>query len=205
MTLQCTTVGATPIALDGSGSNDPDGDVLSYAWIGPFPEGGGTVTGANPTVTLPLGTYEIALTVNDGELSSQPYILQISITIGVAGLFNPMASLVPEGGLVNYPKNAFKQGRTIPLKLRMSCGATNLTNGDTSPPRIVALTRVGDAQSIPIVDIDSGSSNDNGSLFRFSGDQWIFNLSTTGISTGRYVITIEMSDGLRYEAGFDLR
>ncbi|MBU0484672.1 MAG: hypothetical protein KKB30_09180 [Proteobacteria bacterium] len=50
------------INLDGSASIDPDGDVLSYTWTGPF----GSVTGVSPTVSLPLGTNAITLSVDDG-------------------------------------------------------------------------------------------------------------------------------------------
>ena len=58
--------GGTSVTLDGSGSTDPDEDPLIYTWTGSFSEGGGTVTGANPAVTLPLGTHTINLVVDDG-------------------------------------------------------------------------------------------------------------------------------------------
>jgi hypothetical protein len=51
----------TNVSLDGSGSSDPDGDTLSFEWIGLF----GTVMGESPTVTLPPGTHIITLTVTD--------------------------------------------------------------------------------------------------------------------------------------------
>jgi hypothetical protein len=51
------------VALDGTCSSDPDNDPLTYTWTGPF----GTVTGPNPTATLPKGIHAITLTVDDGE------------------------------------------------------------------------------------------------------------------------------------------
>jgi hypothetical protein len=49
--------------LDGSGSTDPDGDPLTYAWSGAF----GSASGAQPAVNLGLGFYVIRLAVNDGK------------------------------------------------------------------------------------------------------------------------------------------
>jgi parallel beta-helix repeat protein len=57
--------GNIAVTLDGSGSSDPDGDTLSYAWSGGFGEG--FATGVNPTVTFnELGDFEVTLTVDDG-------------------------------------------------------------------------------------------------------------------------------------------
>jgi hypothetical protein len=55
----------TAIALNGSGSYDPDGgSIVSYTWLLPV---GGTLTGAKTTIRLSAGTYPIVLTVVDDE------------------------------------------------------------------------------------------------------------------------------------------
>ena len=64
-TVECTSPAGTPVTLDGSGSSDPDGAPLTFEWSGPFPEGGGLVTGVSPIVTLALGAHTITLTVED--------------------------------------------------------------------------------------------------------------------------------------------
>jgi hypothetical protein len=51
------------VTLDGSGSSDPDSDPLTYSWTWPP---NGSAGGRNPTVTLPLGTTTVTLTVSDG-------------------------------------------------------------------------------------------------------------------------------------------
>jgi len=62
-TTECAGTYGAAFALDGSGSSDPDGDLLTYTWAGPF----GTKTGETTTVTLPLGTHTVTLTVDDGK------------------------------------------------------------------------------------------------------------------------------------------
>lgn len=54
------------VTLDGSGSNDLDGDALAYNWTW----AGGSAEGATPTVTLPLGTTVVNLTVSDGKATA---------------------------------------------------------------------------------------------------------------------------------------
>jgi hypothetical protein len=63
------------VTLDGSGSTDPDGHALTYTWTGAF----GNATGVNPTVTLPLGTTAITLTVHDVEGESS--IDTVNVTV----------------------------------------------------------------------------------------------------------------------------
>jgi hypothetical protein len=63
------------VVLDGSGSSDPDGDALSYTWTGPF----GTATGVMPTVSLPLGSHTVTLTVDDGDGGTSTDTVQIEV------------------------------------------------------------------------------------------------------------------------------
>jgi len=54
--------GKEQVTLDGSGSKDPDGNIVSYVWT----EGGLQIAiGVKPTVTLSTGTHSITLKVTD--------------------------------------------------------------------------------------------------------------------------------------------
>jgi hypothetical protein len=65
-TVEATSPTGAFATLNGSGSSDPDGDVLTYNWAGPF----AAVGGVNPTVALPLGTHTLTLTVSDGKAAA---------------------------------------------------------------------------------------------------------------------------------------
>ena len=74
-TVKCSGPSGTSVTLNGSGSSDPDGDALSFTWTGPF----GTATGVTPTVTLPLGTHVITLTVTDSLGASSTDTVKVRI------------------------------------------------------------------------------------------------------------------------------
>ncbi|MEE9207639.1 MAG: PKD domain-containing protein [Gemmatimonadota bacterium] len=73
----------TVVTLDGTGSTDPDGDSLSYAWTvanGTFVNGT-TASSATAEVTFPgTGAYAVTLTVNDGNGGSNTASTTIPLT-----------------------------------------------------------------------------------------------------------------------------
>ena len=62
-TVQCTGGSSANATLNGAGSSDPDSDPLTYSWTW----SGGSATGVSPSVSFPLGTTAVTLTVDDGQ------------------------------------------------------------------------------------------------------------------------------------------
>jgi hypothetical protein len=66
--LECQGGGGATVHLDGSGSRDPDCDVITYAWTGPF----ASAAGRQPSVFAPLGSSTVSLVVSDPWSPSPP-------------------------------------------------------------------------------------------------------------------------------------
>jgi hypothetical protein len=98
--VECGGPDGAQVSLDGRRSSDPDGDLLTYVWTGPF----GTVTGAQPTVTLPLGTNTVTLVVRDDEAESPPdtVLIEVRDTLppGITAQAVPSVIWPPHGDLV---------------------------------------------------------------------------------------------------------
>jgi hypothetical protein len=126
--------------------------------------------------------------------------------VSVVGFGPPLAPLAAEGAPISWPDKAFKFGRTLPLKLQLLVNGAPLTDQEVKGPKIVEISRQGDSVlNLSTLDLNTGASNDNGLVFRFSDGSWVYNFNTQPLSTGRYLITIELWDGRRFQGGFELK
>ncbi len=64
--VEATSPAGAEVILNASGSSDPHDDPLTYYWTWNV----GSATGVTPTVVFPLGTTNVALTVNDGQFNA---------------------------------------------------------------------------------------------------------------------------------------
>jgi hypothetical protein len=73
--VECAGPAGAVVALDAAGSFDPNGDALTYDWSGPF----GIVSGPQPAVTVPLGTWAITLTVRDAHGAASSATVDVTV------------------------------------------------------------------------------------------------------------------------------
>src|SRR5690606_24167975 len=84
------------VTLNGSGSTDPDGEILTYSWS---VNGNEIATGVNPTVVLPVGstTVELTVTDDDGATDTDSVVIMINSPDNVA----PVADAGPHQTLTD--------------------------------------------------------------------------------------------------------
>ena len=141
-----------PVALDGSGSNDPDADLITFSWtLTGRPDGSaGALSGADtvaPTFVPDLpGAYEVELIVHDGFVTSAPDQVTVMVitaedfaetqaaeAINVAGPL-PATSVTTVGNqtaLVNFLKQAIaalQEGDIAEARLKLQ-NALERTDG----------------------------------------------------------------------------
>ena len=185
------TVG-TPVSFDGTGSNDPDGTIVSYEWD--FGDGG-TGTGATPTYTYAAaGNYTVSLTVTDDGGATDTATSTANIgagnappiadangpyngTAGIAVTFDGSASTDPDGTIVAYdwdfgdgntgtgvsPTNTYALAGTYTVTLTVTDDG-GLTDAATSTATIVA------APQDPIADPNGPYNGFEGQPVAFDGN-----------------------------------
>ena len=80
---------------------------------------------------------------------------------------------------------ANKSGSTIPIKLQLcDVGGANLSS-ESITLTVLGVVRLSDYAPGEVEDAGQANPDDN---FRFNGDRYHFNLKTTGLATGTYVL-----------------
>ena len=97
--------------------------------------------------------------------------------------------------------SVFKLGRTVPVKFALTGPSAGVNN---------AVARLYVAKFTDNVlgteeQADSTSAATTGNLFRYSDGQYIFNLSTDGLTAGTYQLRVDMGDGVPRLVNISLR
>jgi probable HAF family extracellular repeat protein len=82
------------VTLDGSDSNDPDGDALTYKWTWVVDANTYEANGVSPTIELPVGVHTIQLVVNDGVVDSLPDEVNITVVAPIQGKLSVMPCVI---------------------------------------------------------------------------------------------------------------
>lgn len=179
-TLNFTAVGA---------DQDLPAQTLSYNLVGAIPAGASINSGTGKFTWTPAAQqvgaiYTFEVQVTDGSLSAEE-----QISVGVAYTWSGFLQPVNSDG-----SSIFKLGRTVPLKFKL----TGASAGITSAVARLMIAKISDGVAGTEAAADSTSAATAGNLFRYdaASGQYIFNLSTVGLTQGTYQLRVDMGDGV---------
>jgi PKD repeat protein len=180
-----------PVSFDGTGSNDPDGSIVSYAWN--FGDGN-TGTGPTPSHTYASpGTFDVSLTVTDDAGAPSTCPTQANITAGnqlptcdAGGPYNGTAgqpvsfdgsnSSDSDGTIVTYAWN-FGDGSTgtgaTPSHTYAGAGTFNVsltvTDNDGGESSCGTTAEIAGTNQSPVCNAGGPYSGDVGESIAFDG------------------------------------
>jgi len=158
--------GDEQVTLDGSGSQDPDGTIVSYVWT----EGGQQIaTGVTPTVTLPVGVHTITLTVTDDDGATDTDEVVVTVQAFVPGNRAPVADAgadqaVDEGATVTLDGSGSSDPDGDPLTYQweqISGPAVTLQGADQAVCTFVAPQVDSDTELVFRLTVSDGSLSDS--------------------------------------------
>lgn len=179
----CAGLNGTALTLNGSGSSDPDGDVLSYVWK----DQGGNVIGSTAVVQLTLspGTQMFTLTVTDpGGLSSSA-----TTQVTIQDTTSPTLSVSLSPNSLQPPNH-----KLIPITATVS--ASDACSANVAV-RLVSITSNEPDNGLGDGDQPNDIQAINGGLVPFGTDVRSFLLRSerSGMGSGRiYTVTYSATD-----------
>ncbi len=177
-TVEQTSPAGAMVTLDGSGSSDPEGAPLTYAWTWD----GGSATGINPTVMLPQGTTTVTLVAHDGMADSAPDTVDITVQDTTA----------PEISVSVTPRVPWSPNH------KMVAITARVTVTDICDPGVdVVLTSITSNEPDDAVDNGDGNTVDDiqGASFGAEDYGFLLRAERAGAGTGRvYTIIYTATD-----------
>jgi len=151
-------IGSAAVSLDGSGSSDADGSILSYVWT---ENGVEIATGVNPTVTLADGTHNISLTVTDngGAAANDVTVIKVNVApIANAGVDQTVTDIDRNGAQAATLNGALSaDGDGTIVSYNWTEGANVIATGPTPS---VTLTVGAHTIDLTVTDEDGATSTD---------------------------------------------
>jgi hypothetical protein len=156
--------GTQSVTLNGSGSYDSDGTIVSYAWI----ENSSTIaTGVNPTVTLSVGSHTITLRVTDNDGATDTDNLSVQVNAAV---------------ITNNAPNVDDQDFDFLEEEEMTSFIGTV------------LATANDAEQSLIYSILSGNEDDLFEIIAETGDLYFQDIPEDFYSVGAYELEIRVTD-----------
>lgn len=150
-----------------------------------------TLSGVPAGNVFPIGSTALTWTATDARGNARTATQTVSVTYGICLLYDAT--------------RAARLGNTIPIKLQLCAGGTNLSSASLVP-NATTLVKIG-TSTAPVAE-DSGNANPDHN-FRYDpmlggNGGYIYNLSTVGLSSGAWLMNFTVN-GQTYSVPFQLR
>jgi microsomal dipeptidase-like Zn-dependent dipeptidase len=132
----------------------------------------GPVSNATALNTSAVGTFDFNVTGIDNVANTASVNHPYLVSFKICALYDQ--------------SRVHRAGSTVPIRLRLCDAANNNVSAQTIVVTATAVTLVSTSTAGPLE--DAGASNPDNE-FRFAGDAYVFNLQTTGLTTGTYAVT----------------
>ena len=156
---------------------------------------GAKVANDAPVDGFPIGTTIVTWTATDANGNTSTVTQNVTVKYAFGGILQPINQ---------DDSSVFKQGSTIPVKFWLK----NANNAFVSTAEAkITYTKLNNNPTGNEIEAVSTSAATTGNLFRYdsSSNQYIFNLSTKGLSVGDYRLTITLNDGTSYSVKISLK
>lgn len=155
----------------------------------------GTIPSGANIDTASVGTKILTFSAIDKAGNESTVSISYRVVYQYSGILQPIN---------NDGSSIFKLGSTVPTKFQLTDA-----NGSFVATAVGKLyySKVSDSVQGNVLEAASTSSATTGNLFRYdpASNQYIFNLSTKGLQTGTYKLTIVLDDGNSYEVRISLK
>ena len=174
--VECGGHQGASVALDSSGSTDPNNDPLLYSWSGPFGIWSGQII--NPD--LPVGTHLITLTVDDGNGNTDTDTVEVTVA----------DSAPPSMSVSLSPRNLW------PPKHQLANIVASIQTSDTcdANPQVTLLSIVSNEADNGSGDGDT-AADIQGAVFGTDDREFLLRAERAGNGSGRvYTVTYGATD-----------
>jgi hypothetical protein len=158
----------------------------------------GLATDPSATVSIPtspVGAKTVTRTATDNVGHSTTKSCTTNVIYAFSGILQPVNA---DGSSI------FKLGSTVPIKFNLMDAGKALQGAAVANLTIAKVTNEIDGT---FVEATSTSAATTGTLFRYdsSGQQYIFNLGTSGLSKGTWNLKVTLDDGVSYTQRISLK
>ncbi|WP_079506043.1 PxKF domain-containing protein [Mesobacillus jeotgali] len=141
------------------------------------------------------GTHIVELTATDnaGNIETQEFTYTVEYNFG--GVLQPINS---------NGSSIFKAGSTVPVKFQLTdFSGAYVSSANAS----ISIAKVNESVQGTVTESIVTSTANTGNEFRYdpAANQYIYNLSTKGLSTGTYLITVKLDDKTAYTVKMSLK